>query len=50
MKLALFYDAYLDREKAKLAKAQNTTSTAFVYREYYYKVNTIVDTRGLYRI
>lgn len=50
IKLVLFYDAYLDREKAKLAKAQNTTSTAFVYREYYYKVNTIVETRGLYRI
>lgn len=50
IKLALFYDAYLDREKAKLAKAQNTISIAFVYREYYYKVNTIVEIRGLYRI
>lgn len=50
IKLVLFYDAYLDREKAKLAKVQNTTSTAFVYKEYYYKINTIVETRGLYYI
>lgn len=50
IKLALFYDSYLDREKAKLSYAQNTTSTAFVYKEYYYKINTIVDTRALYYI
>lgn len=50
IKLAPFYDVYLDREKAKLAKVQNTTSIAFVYREYYYKVNIVVETRGLYRI
>lgn len=50
IKLVLFYDAYLDREKAKLAKVQNTTSTAFVYKEYYYKINTVVETRGLYYI
>lgn len=50
IKLALFYDSYLDREKAKLSYTQNTTSTVFVYKEYYYKINTIVDTRALYYI
>lgn len=50
IKLVLFYDVHLDREKAKLAKAQNTTLIAFVYKEYYYKINTIIDTRGLYYI
>lgn len=50
IKLAPFYDGHLDREKAKLSHAQNTTSTAFVHKEYYYKINTIVDTRALYHI
>lgn len=50
IKLALFYDGYLDREKAKLSYVQNTISTAFVYKEYYYKINTIVGTRALYYI
>lgn len=50
MKLAPFYDGHLDREKAKLSHAQNTTSTAFVHKEYYHKINTIVDTRALYHI
>lgn len=44
----LFYDGHLDREKAKLSYTQNTTSIAFVHREYYYKVNIVVDTRALY--
>lgn len=50
IKLALFYDSYLDRKKAKLSYTQNKTLTAFVYKEYYYKINTIVDTRALYYI
>lgn len=50
IKLALFYDGHLDREKAKLSYTQNTTLIAFVYREYYYKVNTVVGTRALYYI
>lgn len=50
IKLALFYDSYLDRKKAKLSYAQNKILTVFVYKEYYYKINTIVDTRALYYI
>lgn len=50
IKLALFYDGYLDRKKAKLSYTQNTTLIAFVHKEYYYKINTIVDTRALYYI
>lgn len=50
IKLALFYDGYLDCEKAKLSYTQNTTLIAFVYKEYYYKINTIVGTRALYYI
>lgn len=50
IKLALFYDSYLDRKKAKLSYAQNKILIAFVYKEYYYKINTIVDTRALYYI
>lgn len=42
IELALFYDAYLDCEKARLAKVQNTTSILFVFD---YKINT--DQRAL---
>lgn len=46
-KLGPYYDTQLDRFKANLAVAQNTTNTKYVDKPFYYRVNTIVYTRGL---
>lgn len=45
--MALFYDGYVDRYTYALSVAQNTSSTRFVNRLFYYTVNTVIDVRGL---
>lgn len=47
LKIALFYDSYVDRYTYILAIAQNTSFTRFVNRLFYYTINTIIDVRGL---
>lgn len=46
-KLELYYDSQLDRYKADLSVTQNTISTKYINRPFYYSINTIVYTRGL---
>lgn len=47
LRMALFYDGHVDRYAYALSVAQNTSSTRFVNRLFYYAVNTIIDVRGL---
>lgn len=47
LRIVPFYDGYVDRYTYTLSVIQNTSSTRFVNRLFYYTINTIIDVRGL---